>query len=95
MTSTVAHLTPTPPFRCVKTPVEKPKPSSHLHGPPIHPRPTPQATIEAIMFCVRDRGISALKAPENIVRLRTCDRAARTQINNRIARLSQDRAHGQ
>jgi hypothetical protein len=61
---------------------------------PRPPRPTPQATIEAIMFCVRERGISALKEPDNIARLRRCDGAARAQINNRIARLLQDRAHG-
>ena len=57
-------------------------------------RPTPQATIEAIMFRVRECGISALKEPATIVRLRTCDGPARTQINHRIARLSQDRADG-
>jgi hypothetical protein len=57
-------------------------------------RSTPQATVEAIMFCVRERGVSALKESPNIARLRTCDGPARTQINHRIAELSRDRAHG-
>jgi hypothetical protein len=50
-------------------------------------RPTPQATIEAILHTVRDRGAAALKEPANIARLRTCDVAARAQINARIAKL--------
>jgi hypothetical protein len=50
-------------------------------------RPTPQVTIEAILYCVRDRGVAALREPANIARLRTCDAAAKAQINERIARL--------
>src|SRR5262249_52729235 len=34
--------------------------------------PTPQATIEAIIYCVRERGVAALKEPSNVARLRTC-----------------------
>jgi len=51
------------------------------------PRPTPQATIDAVMYCVRTRGIEALREPANIERLQTCDVAARQQINLRIRRL--------
>ena len=50
-------------------------------------RPTPQTTIEAILYCVRERGVSALKEPENLERLSRCDEAARAQINQRIAKL--------
>src|SRR5262249_26508053 len=46
---------------------------------------TPQATVEAVMFAVRERGLGALKEPANIERLLRCDEAARTQINHRIA----------
>jgi hypothetical protein len=49
--------------------------------------PTPQATIEAIMYCARERGIDALKEPKNQERLRQCDEAARAQINRRIEKL--------
>jgi hypothetical protein len=53
------------------------------------PRPTPQATIEAIMYGVRARGVAALKEPANAERLRRCDAAARAEINRRIAALQQ------
>lgn len=52
-------------------------------------RPTPQVTIEAIMLCVRERGLGALQEPANLERLERCDEAARQQINQRIAKLSQ------
>ena len=48
---------------------------------------TPQWTIEAIMWAVRDRGVAALHEPSNIERLSRCDTDARRQINERIARL--------
>jgi hypothetical protein len=51
------------------------------------PRPTPQATIEAIMYGVRAHGVAALKEPANAERLRRCDAAARAEINRRIAAL--------
>jgi hypothetical protein len=54
--------------------------------------PTPAATIEAILYCVRERGIGALKELKNQERLRQCDEAARAQINRRIAKLCQGAA---
>jgi hypothetical protein len=48
---------------------------------------TPQTTIEAVLYAVRDRGLEALKEPANIARLSTCDETAKTEINERIARL--------
>lgn len=50
-------------------------------------RPTPQVTIEAILYCVRECGLGALKEPANVERLLRCDEAAKAQINARIARL--------
>jgi hypothetical protein len=50
-------------------------------------RRTPRTTVEAILYCVRTRGISALKQAANLDRLSHCDPAARTQINKRIASL--------
>jgi len=55
------------------------------------PSPTPQATVEAIMFAVRERGLTALKDAANVERLARCDQAARAQINHRIARLIEHR----
>ena len=47
-------------------------------------RPTPQVTVEAIMFSVRERGLAALQEPDTIERLSRCDEAAQAQINKRI-----------
>jgi hypothetical protein len=48
---------------------------------------TPQSTIDAIMYCVRERGLVALKEAANIERLLRCDLSARRQINERVERL--------
>jgi len=53
-------------------------------------RPTPQTTIEAILYCVRERGVAALDEPEDIERLRRCDAAALAKINQHIAELKGD-----
>ncbi len=52
-----------------------------------HSGRTATATIEAIMYAVRERGVAALREPANIKRLSGCDQEARDEINNRIARL--------
>jgi hypothetical protein len=41
-------------------------------------------TIEAILICVRERGLNALKEPTNVERLSRCDAAARAQIDARL-----------
>jgi hypothetical protein len=51
------------------------------------PLSTPQTTIEAILHCVRERGLAALKEPANQERLLRCDAAACQRINDRIERL--------
>src|SRR5215831_18257631 len=51
------------------------------------PKATPQTTVEAVMFAVRQRGLVALEEAANVERLHGCDGAARAQINQRIARL--------
>lgn len=51
------------------------------------PRPTPQTVVEAILYCVRARGVAALKEPANIERLSRCDEAATKEINERIAKM--------
>ena len=50
-------------------------------------RPTPQATVEAIMYCDRARGVPAPKKPANVERPVRCDQAAKEQIDRRIAKL--------
>ena len=44
-------------------------------------RPIPQSTIEAILHCVRERGLAALNELENLERLAHCDAAGRAVIN--------------
>ena len=50
-------------------------------------RPTPQTTVEAILHCVRKRGLSALKETANVERLARCDAHAREEINKQIQKL--------
>jgi hypothetical protein len=50
---------------------------------------TPQVTIEAVMYCVRERGLAALREPANQQRLMKCDDAARAEVNRRIAKLEE------
>jgi hypothetical protein len=52
---------------------------------------TPQATIEAVLYCVRERGLAALREPSNQQRLITFDDAARAEVNRRIAKLEEER----
>jgi hypothetical protein len=54
-------------------------------------RPTPQVTVEAILHCVRERGLAALKEPANLERLARCDAAAKAQIDKRIGKLMRAR----
>jgi hypothetical protein len=49
------------------------------------PSATPQATVEAIVVAVRERGLAALKDAANVERLAHCDQAARAQINRHSA----------
>jgi len=44
-----------------------------LNDPARHP--TPQSTIDAIIYCVRTRGIAALKESANEERLSRCGRS--------------------
>jgi hypothetical protein len=46
---------------------------------------TPQATVDAVMYAVRERGVTALKEPANLERLSRCDVKARAEINRRAA----------
>jgi hypothetical protein len=50
-------------------------------------RPTPKATIEAVMHAVRQRGLAALKEPATAERLKRCDAVARAEINQRIEKF--------
>jgi len=47
-------------------------------------RPTPEATITAVMHAVRKRGLAALEEPATKARLAGCDAEARAEINRRI-----------
>src|SRR5262245_26676286 len=51
------------------------------------PRPTPEVTVEAIMYSVRERGVAALKEPDTRERLSRCDAQPRAEINRQIAAL--------
>jgi hypothetical protein len=55
----------------------------------------PQTTIEAVLQCVRERGLNALREPANQIHLRAIDKdhAAKKLLNERIAKLSAGAAH--
>jgi hypothetical protein len=57
-----------------------------LYDELLRNRPTPQSVVEAIMYCVRERGLAALDEPANIERLSRCDAAARAEIKRRCAK---------
>ena len=48
----------------------------------------PASAIEAIIYCVKTRGVGALREPSNIERLRRCDATAKRQIDRRIAAIT-------
>jgi hypothetical protein len=48
---------------------------------------TPAVTVEAVMYCIRTRGLVALNEPNVVERLQRCDAAAKARINERIERL--------
>jgi hypothetical protein len=48
---------------------------------------TPQTTIDAVMHCVRERGLAALREPANQQRLIRFDDTARAEVNRRIAKI--------
>jgi hypothetical protein len=52
-----------------------------------HRYATSQTTVEAILYCVRTRGVMALEEPGNKERLAKCDTAAKEQITERIKGL--------
>jgi len=60
----------------------------------LEPRlpPTAGTTIEAIIFCVRERGPQALHEPVNIERLSRCDDAAIAEIDASIRKLESGHA---
>ena len=60
---------------------------NNLNDP--HRYATPQSTIDAILYCVRSRGLAALQEPNNKERLSRCDEAAMKQIRERIERMRQ------
>ena len=46
-----------------------------------------KSTVEAIMRCVRERGMKALEEPKNAERLSRCGRAAKREITSRCRKL--------
>ena len=54
-------------------------------------RPTSKATVDAVVFAVRSRGLTALKEPTTAQRLAECDTAARAEITRQISLILGDR----
>jgi hypothetical protein len=56
-------------------------------------RLTPRSTVDAIMYCVRERGPQALYERDNIERLSRCDDAAIAEIDAHIRKQSRPSVH--
>jgi hypothetical protein len=54
----------------------------------LRDRPTPRTVIDAVVYCVLERGLAALKEPENVERLSRCDAAAKAEIDRQIEKIS-------
>src|SRR5262249_17583813 len=50
-------------------------------------RPTPKATVDAVLFAVKTRGLAALQEPGTKARVASCDARARAEINQQIEKL--------
>ena len=50
-------------------------------------RPTPKATIDAVLYAVREHGLAALKETATAERLERCDAQAKEEIERRIEGL--------
>jgi hypothetical protein len=50
-------------------------------------RATPQSTIDAVVYALRERGIAALSESAIVKRLSLCDDQARAQIKQRAMKM--------
>lgn len=51
---------------------------------------TPEMTVEAIMFAIREDGVSAVREPDTRERLQRCDDNAKEQLRQRAKKLGFD-----
>jgi hypothetical protein len=52
---------------------------------------SPESTVDAIVFAVKQRGTAALKEPATAERLSLCDQAAKQEVDRRVAKLIEAR----
>ena len=64
------------------------KHAAKLATPKQEPRPTPVSIVDALIYCIKSRGIDALKEPANVGWLAQCDEQARERINKFVAKIS-------
>ena len=59
----------------------------HRRQATSHLLPTPAATLDAVIYCVRQRGLAALKEQENIERISRLTAAERARLDVRIEKV--------
>jgi hypothetical protein len=64
------------------------KHTAKLATPKQEPRPTPVSIVDALIYCIKSRGVDALKEPGNIEWLAQCDEQARARVNKFVAKIS-------
>src|SRR5689334_12310019 len=73
---------------CDREPVERwERDHPHQHRTTPQRRPTPESTIDAILYCVRERGLAALKEPTNIDRISRLSGDERARLDARIEKV--------
>jgi hypothetical protein len=60
---------------------------------PQRHRPTPQSTIDAVLHCIHQHGLTALDEPKNIERLSHFTTDAKAQLNRRIEKLISEKGN--
>lgn len=49
---------------------------------------TPGSIVDALIYCIKSRGVDALKEPGNVGWLAQCDEQAKARINKFVAKIS-------
>jgi hypothetical protein len=64
------------------------KHAAKLATPKQEPRPAPVSIVDALIYCIKARGVDALKEPGNFAWLAQCDEDAKRRIDKFVARVS-------
>jgi hypothetical protein len=64
------------------------KHAARVATPKPETRPTPVSIVDALVYCIKSRGVDALKEPANAIWFAQCDEDAKERIDRFIKRVS-------